>query len=104
MTRRDSRLRRLLLSVVACLLIGGVFASEIPEELTLTNDTSNDYILRAPTVFKGVQLALPSSALDERLLVSNSRYGARSHFPPAASDAPEPRAESLFILHSVLRT
>ncbi|HMK23609.1 MAG TPA: hypothetical protein VK466_14840 [Terriglobales bacterium] len=103
MPRRDFTLRRLLLSLVACVLIGGVFASEIPEELTLTNDTSNDYILRSPTAFKGVQLAPSFRESAEFSLISvNSK--PTLHFSPTALETPEPHGGSLFILHSVLRT
>jgi len=103
MTRKDSSLRRLLLSVVACVLIGGVFASEIPEELTLTNDTSNDYILRSPMVFKGVQLA-PSSRESLEFSLINAHSKPSLHFSPTALGTLEPHGGSLFILHSVLRT
>jgi hypothetical protein len=103
MHRENSRLRRLLLSAIAFVLIGGVFASEIPEELALTNDTSNDYILRSPTVFKSVQL-VPSSRDNTELLLISAPSSPKLQVPPTTQETRELHRESLFILHSVLRT
>lgn len=103
MARTDSRLHRLLLAVVACVLVAGVFASELPEELTLTNDTSNDYILRSPAILNGLHLG-PAIRDSAGLLLGNVASAPKLHFPPTAMETPEPHGESLYILLSVLRT
>ena len=55
MSRHKSRVVRFLLCTLACVLICAAFASELPEQLTLTNDTSNDYSFRPSTSLKSIQ-------------------------------------------------
>ena len=94
--------RQLLFSLLACVLICAVFASELPEHLTLTNDTSNDYTLRAPTFLKGVQ-ALGSAKQDTGLLVTSVPPPVVPHRWSVVARNNALQQQSLFILHSVLR-
>jgi hypothetical protein len=94
--------RQLLFSMLGCVLIGAVFASELPEHLTLTNDTSNDYTLRAPTFLKGVQ-TLSSAKLDAGPLVTSVPPPAVPHRRLVVPQNNASQRQSLFILHSVLR-
>jgi hypothetical protein len=103
MARPRSRIARFLFYVLACVLICAAFASELPEQLTLTCDTSNDYTFRSPAHLKFMR-ALSSACQDAILFVTTP-----SPLPPwrAWSTVPTDaafRPQSLFILHSVLRT
>ena len=103
MSRHKSRVVRFLLYTLACVLICAAFASELPEELTLTNDTSNDYSFRPSTSLKSIQ-TLNSLRQDSSFFVTTAQqhtsWRSLSSVPGRASL----QAESLFILHSVLRT
>ena len=55
MPRHKSGVARFLFYTLACVLMCAAFASELPEELTLTNDTSNDYSFRPSTSLKSIQ-------------------------------------------------
>jgi hypothetical protein len=94
--------RQMLSSLLACVLICAVSASELAEHLTLTNDTSNDYTLRAPTFLKGVP-TLGSAKQDAGLLVNSVPPPAVPHRWSVVLQSNEPQPQSLFILHSVLR-
>jgi hypothetical protein len=103
MSRHKSRVARFLFYALACVLICAAFASELPEQLTLTNDTSNDYSLRASTSLKSIQ-TLKSLRQDSSFFVTtappHTSWRSLLSFPGHASLQPE----SPFILHSVLRT
>jgi len=103
MVRSRSRIARFLFYALTCALICAVFASELPEQLTLTNDTSNDYTLRSPRLPKSVQ---PQSSVRQgvsfflnpatRLVLWQSSSAVRWDCSLLSG--------SLLILHSVLRT
>jgi len=97
-----SSLGRFLFCTVVCLLICGVFASELPEHLTLTNETSNDYIVRSPNVRKSIQ-ALSSPRQEASVLVANMLPLVESQMWSGLILDSAPQPHSLFILHSVLR-
>ena len=102
MSRDKSRVVRFLLYTIACVIICAAFASELPEQLTLTNDTSNDYSLRPSTSLKSIQ-TLNSLRQDSSFVTTapqHTSWRSLSSVPGRASL----QAESLFILHSVLRT
>ena len=94
--------RQLLFAMLACVLIGAVFASELPEHLTLTNDTSNDYTLRAPTFLKGVQI-LGSAKQGTALPVTSVPPPVIPHKWSVVAQNNALQQQDLFILHSVLR-
>jgi hypothetical protein len=92
-----------LFYVLACLLMCAAFASELPEQLTLTNNSSNDYTLRPSTFLKDIQVvSAPRQDTGSFLIIVSPP-------PPSRRLSADPegglvQAQSLFILHSVLRT
>ena len=102
MSRGPHLLAKLLFSMIACVLVCGVFASEIPEEITLTNDTSNDFVLRSPPILKSPQ-ALGSARQDARFFQSIPAPDSLVQFSAFVFDVPSPIGQALFILHSALR-
>ena len=103
MVSSESRIARFLFYALTCALICTVFASELPEQLTLTNDTSNDCALRSPTILKTVQ-ALTGVKLRLGPLVSSVPPQNRSQFPAVSNHGGSPKECDLSILLSVLRT
>jgi hypothetical protein len=102
MSRKRHILAKLLFSTIACVLVCGVFASEIPEEITLTNDTSNDFILRSPTILNGLQ-AIRVARQDAGFFQSSPAPDSSVQFSAFVFDDPSPVGQALFILHSALR-
>jgi hypothetical protein len=102
MSRRRHVLAKLLFSTIACVLVCGVFFSEIPEEITLTNDTSNDFVLRLPTILESPQ-PLGSAKQDTGFFQSSPAPDSSVQFSALVLDAFRPMMQSLFILHSSLR-
>jgi hypothetical protein len=102
MSRRRHILGELLFSTIACVLVCGVFASEIPEEITLANNTSNDFVLRSPTTLKRPQ-ALGSARQDAGFFQSSPPPDSWVQFTAFVFDDPSPVRQALFILHSALR-
>jgi len=103
MARPRSRIARCLLYALVCVLMCAAFASELPEQLTLTSDTSNDYTLQSSASLKSIQLV---SALRQDI---GSSLIVAPPFPswhsiPTVLEGGFVQAQSLFILHSVLRT
>jgi hypothetical protein len=102
MSRKRHILAKLLFSAIACVLVCGVFASEIPEEITLTNDTSNDFVLRSQTILKSPQ-ELGSARQDVWFFQSSPARDSSVQFSAFVFDDPSPVGQALFILHSALR-
>jgi hypothetical protein len=102
MSRRKSKVGRFLFYALACVLICAAFASELPEQLTLTNDTSNDYSLRPSTSLKSIQ-TLNSLRQDSSFVTTAPQHTSWRTLLSVPERATL-QAESLFILHSVLRT
>lgn len=89
------RIARFFFYLLACVLMCAAFASEIPEQLTLTNDTSNDYTLQS------------SSFLENVRILSAPRQIVVLAPPPSwysFSTLPEDRSVRAQGLYSVLRT
>jgi hypothetical protein len=103
MSRHKSRVARFLFYTIACVLISAAFASELPEQLTLTNDTSNDYSLRPSTSLKIIQ-TLNSLRQDSSFCVTTALQHTSWRSLLSVPRRTSLQAESLFILHSVLRT
>src|ERR1700751_537084 len=103
MTYPRSILRQSLLSVVACLLICAVFASELPEQLTLTNDTSNDYTLPSPT-YPTISRTLGSVGQSAWHFITSGSIPHPNRFMPLNTEGRALQARVLFIFCSVLRT
>jgi hypothetical protein len=96
-------LARLFLSTIACVLIIGIACSEIPECLTLVNNTSNDFTIRKAGSIEGIHLSRTAIQVPIRVAVKSMEYTATDLWTAAGEDAP-PICCRLFILHSVLRT
>ena len=101
MSSRRHAKSRLLVSLVASLLILGVVAAELPELLSLVDDTSNDFVVRKAT--RG----------DAPYLTASSHSALRFEIKPLTCDArdectvgfvlAQAAPSGLFLLHSVLR-
>jgi hypothetical protein len=102
MSRHRTRVVRFLLYTLVCVLICAVFASEIPEERTLTNDTSHDYSFLLSTSLKSIQ-TLNSLRQDSSFFVTSAQHTSWRSLLSVPGRA-SLQVESLFILHSVLRT
>ena len=98
------KVRKILLVSLVSILLCGMVASELPELLTLTNDTSNDFTVRN-TSTAGLR-ALPDSHRPVRIVAVNSSVPAAIllHSRRSAIETAAPVPSELFILHSVLRT
>jgi hypothetical protein len=99
-----TKIRKILVASLVCLLLCGIVASEFPELLTLTNDTSNDFTVRNANT-AGLR-ALPDAHRPVRVADINSSAPAaillQSRLIAFEKAAPVP--SELFILHSILRT
>lgn len=98
------KIRKLLLASLVSILLCGVVASEFPELLTLTNDTSNDFTVRNTNTpgLRGLADAhrpVPLADLNSSLPAASLLHSRRIAF-----EKPAPAPSELFILHSVLRT
>ena len=102
MSVRSNSAHNLLLSFVACLLLCGVLTSEIPELVSLTDDTSNDFSIRK---FGGRESAtMLSSAIHESVPLDarKSECEARA-LCLRSSIPPEMNPADLLELHCVFR-
>jgi hypothetical protein len=103
MPRHKSRVVRFLLYALVCVLICAAFALELPELLTLTNDRSNDYSFLPSTSLKSIQ-TLNSLRQDSSFFVTTAQQHTSWRSLLSVPGRASLQVESLFILHSVLRT
>lgn len=103
MWRHHSTFRHLLLCLVVCLLLTAVISAELPELLTLSDNTSNDFTGRKAgsrecvgTLDFAVHNSVSSNAM-------NFRYDAQTDSASLLAN-PGPNSYDLSVLHSVLRT
>jgi hypothetical protein len=98
------KIRKILLASLVSLLLCGVVASELPELLTLTNDTSNDFTVRNSSTAS--LRALPDAQRPVRIAHVNSSLpaGILLHSRLVAFEKPAPVPSELLALHSILRT
>jgi hypothetical protein len=104
MVRPRSRIIMFLFYVLACVLMCAALASELPEQLTLTNDSSNDYTLRSSTFLKDIQVVTAPRQDTGSFLTIVSPPPPSWHSLSADPEGGLVQAQSLFILHSVFRT
>ena len=100
---RGSTSVKLLVAVAAGVFLLGIVATEFPELLTLSDNTSNDY---AMSKAGSAEIASMLSTANHRpmpLNMKDSEYGTDIRRAPALED-PKPASSDLFFLHSVLRT
>jgi|SRR5215472_4941439 len=94
---------RLFLYAIASALICSVLVSELPESISLIDNTSNDFILRGPVVLKNLQtLNSAKNALETRSSIVQLNLTLPC-FISLQEDSPS-AARCLFIFLSVLRT
>jgi hypothetical protein len=99
-----TKIRKFLVASLLSILLCGIVASEFPELLSLTDNTTNDFTLRK-TNTEGLG-ALPDARGPVRIADINSSVPAaillRSRLIQFEKTAPVP--SELLFLHSVLRT
>lgn len=101
MSRRRLTSARILFPVVASLLVLGIVGAELPELLSLVDNTSNDFMVRKV----GREGARPFAAASHGSLLPDTRNldcGTRT-YGAAAVLGTELVSFDLFVLHSVLR-
>ena len=92
---------RLLVSVLASLLVLGVVAAELPELMSLADDTSNDFVIRKASHGNAPSVAAPTHSFHQaatKPFVRDARNECAGSVVVAEVDSSE-----LFLLHSVLR-
>ena len=92
----------ILLSVVASLLVLGIVAAEVPELLSLVDNTSNDFMVRK---IARAECARPLTATSYGSLLPDSRNLAceTRAFTAATVVGAELSSFDLLVLHSILR-
>ena len=102
MLTHRSILGRLLLSLAVCLLLCGIASAEIPELLSLIDNSSNDFTISkagrqqcTPTLSEGTSNSVPPAA-------QNFECGAHPHCSPIVVGA-ETISSDLFVLHRDFR-
>jgi hypothetical protein len=102
MLTHRSILGRLLLSLAVCFLLCAIASAEIPELLSLIDNTSNDFTISkagreqcTPTLSEGTCNSVP---LDKQ----NFECGAHPHCAPTVVGA-ETMSSDLFVLYSDFR-
>ena len=102
MRARRSTRHAFLFSLVACVLFCTMAASELPELLTVRNDTSNDFTLRESASSESTR------AVSTAPQIVIQRFTAAEVFvlvqPVKVDDGTSAAEPPLFILNSVLRT
>lgn len=102
MLRPRSTAAMLLVSIIVSVLLCGIVAAELPELLTLTDNTSNDFTIHKSGLAERAPKLSVANHLPIRLHGQDSESGARVCWADAFGDAGPPSAE-LFVLNSVLR-
>ena len=103
MARHPSTFLHLLLCLVVCLLLSAIISAELPELLTLSDNTSNDFTGRkaGSREFMGtLHFALHKSVSSNAM---NFRYDAQTNSASLLANA-GPNSYDLSVLYSVLRT
>jgi len=94
---------KLLVAVAASVFLLGIVATELPELLTLSDNTSNDFAMRKAGA---AEFASMLSTVNHRALPLNIKgleHVTEIRWAPALED-PKPASPDLSSLHSVLRT
>src|SRR5271170_2942944 len=102
MANRKERIGRILVTALAVLVLCGIVAAELPELLSLTDDTANDFSLRNTNT-----LVLPARLHAHRpvAIVDADAGPAGSHFFSLRLNSFDPAAltpSELFLRYSVL--
>lgn len=102
MFRRGSTSAKLLVAVAASVFLLGIVATELPELLTLSDNTSNDFAMRKAGSAECASMLSTANHRPMSLNMKDSEYGTDIRCAPALED-PKPAPVDLFFLHSVLR-
>jgi hypothetical protein len=100
-TRLSNRLARSLIALLASLLILGVVAAELPELLSLVDDTTNDFVVRKAGHGDTHTLNTQSHSVVGSGITPLRREGCGARAAGAIMAVAGPT--ELFLLHSVLR-
>jgi hypothetical protein len=93
---------RLFFSFLVFLLLCGIVSAELPELLSLTDNTSNDFTIRKASTRECTLTSSPTIHKSVPLDTRNSDGGVRGPCAPALVAA-ETVSSDLLVLHSVLR-
>ena len=93
---------RLVFPIVTCLLVGGILSTEIPELLSLTDVTSNDFTVQ-PTGAADSGRILRVTMPVVTLIAPTVAQHNETQFAAVAEEGPSSEHLGLFILHSILR-
>jgi hypothetical protein len=93
---------RLLFSFVICLLLFGILSTEIPELLSLTDNTSNDFAEHPTISAEAVRIVLAAMP-DETPVAVRVAEHEEMQFWTVGKKCSSPTHLGLFILHSILR-
>lgn len=101
MFARYSTLTRLLLACLACCLSCVIVFGELPELLSLTDNTSNDFAMRRAGSAEGIHVLSVAKQSAVQIFAKAVEYSAE--LPESTvEDTSSPRS-ALFIINSVLR-
>jgi len=87
---------------MVCVLLCGIVSAELPELLSLTDNTSNDFTIRKARSPEPTSTLSATIHQSGPLDTKNFACGSRTHCAPTLVAA-ETATDSLFVLHSVLR-
>jgi hypothetical protein len=102
MFRRRSTSAKLLVAVAASVFLLGIVVTELPELLTLSDNTSNDFAMRKAGSAECASMLSTANHRAIPLNMKDSEYSTDIRCAPALED-PKPTSSDLFFLHSVLR-
>lgn len=103
MPSRRSSASKLLVPIIVGLLLCGVIAAELPELLSLTDNTSNDFTLRKSPAPQGAQNLRAASnnagRVNTEVFADNQQFGRTAAFDEVKRVSP-----NLFVVLCTLRT
>jgi hypothetical protein len=101
MFRRGSTSAKLLVAVAASVFLLGIVATELPELLTLSDNTSNDFAFRNAGPAECTSILNTANHCPVPLNMKDSEYSTDIRCTAALEDAAPPSSD--LCLHSVLR-
>lgn len=87
MRRNQSTFTRLLLSLVVCMLLGAIVSAELPELMTLSDNTSNDFTGRKAGSRECIGMLDLAAHNPASLNALNLTCDAGSHFESLSENA-----------------
>jgi hypothetical protein len=102
MFRRGSTSAKFLVAVAASVFLLGIVATELPELLTLSDNTSNDFAMRKTGSAEYASMLSTANHRPMPVHMKDSEYGTDIRYAPALEDL-KPASSDVSFLHSVLR-